>query len=920
MKRPFISPFLSAIVMVAAASCMLMAQSPQPPEDGRYWLQLYGIAQWEWDLDRDGDGRSNRQEYYEGTDPLDPGSRLRVDIAADGEEFVVSWEGMVGSLYDFLGSADLQSFSPLLAEPMLGDGSLAEVAVETGSLRRFFSVLALEPMDTDEDGLSDREEAILGTNPLLPNTDGDRFSDGTEVLETFTDPLVFDAEGGTISGRVFLDEDLSGEIADAAPVAGATVYLDLDYDGRLSDTDPRTVTGTDGRYTFFDLRPGLYEVRQALAAGETQTLPAEVTPELPDRLADEVISYTHAAGGALDVPYGYTPLPNWPAQDGLVLGSRITEVDPAVLLTPFGKRLRFPPIGSYAPAHFLTLPAGASVEVRFDEVIYDGEGTDFTIGIPTQGNAITFEPADLFFGPDASNVTMVALEEVPRNTFLGIDLADFPEVPFVQYHRLESRTLGEPGEGGTDRGFGLGGFLASNVLPLSSSARRVTITGVEVFDDEDFARFFQDLPPTILLSTSGAAARATVPYALQLVTTDDLGVASRTLMVNGEELALDAAGNAEFTPPFAGEMVIDGSVTDSGGQMVAERWRIYVADENGELPFDPESLAEQQGIGTTRVQVFSPAPGAVPAADVPVVGSIVAEAGETPVWSISYAPIEAIDPLDLGTPDADYIEIGTGSGNVYSDQLATFPTTSLAAGIYFLKIVAQPEAGGESVFYGQVLGVGVDPATLRTQIAISSPEPSATAALVQEIRGSITSARPVETWKVELAARGEVDLADVGASDPAWREIGSGTGAQEDAILAMLDTSMLPERRLRAPRLSVQRPPARPGRGGRVRSHEQCQTRQEPLRVRRCRPGTRRPAGEGRARLRLVRKRGPIGDFGHGWSLALANPDVVETVADTGSSLFGATAFREGTRIYLNAPDGRRLAFTFHAEPPTARC
>ncbi len=69
----------------------------------------------------------------------------------------------------------------------------------------------------------------------LPNTDGDRFSDGVEVLQTFTDPLVFDPEGGTISGRVFLDEDLSGNIVGAAPVAGAMVYLDLDFDGRLSD-------------------------------------------------------------------------------------------------------------------------------------------------------------------------------------------------------------------------------------------------------------------------------------------------------------------------------------------------------------------------------------------------------------------------------------------------------------------------------------------------------------------------------------------------------------------------------------------------------------------------------------------------------------------------------------------------------------
>ncbi len=126
MKHFSITAWLSALVALAAIfPDRLVAQSPQLPKEGHYWLQLYAIEQWEWDLDRDGDRRSNRQEYYEGTDPLDPTSQIRVDIGAGDGEFFVSWDGMLGSLYDFLGSADLQGFSPLLAEPLLGDGSLA---------------------------------------------------------------------------------------------------------------------------------------------------------------------------------------------------------------------------------------------------------------------------------------------------------------------------------------------------------------------------------------------------------------------------------------------------------------------------------------------------------------------------------------------------------------------------------------------------------------------------------------------------------------------------------------------------------------------------------------------------------------------------------------------------------------------------
>jgi hypothetical protein len=44
------------------------------------------------------------------------------------------------------------------------------------------------PPDADGDGLTDAEEAQLGTNPNNQDTDGDTYADGGEVLSG-TDPL-----------------------------------------------------------------------------------------------------------------------------------------------------------------------------------------------------------------------------------------------------------------------------------------------------------------------------------------------------------------------------------------------------------------------------------------------------------------------------------------------------------------------------------------------------------------------------------------------------------------------------------------------------------------------------------------------------------------------------------------------------------
>ncbi len=49
---------------------------------------------------------------------------------------------------------------------------------------------SLSPLDSDGDGLTDAEEAALGTDPDAPDSDGDAYDDGVEVAAG-TDPLEY---------------------------------------------------------------------------------------------------------------------------------------------------------------------------------------------------------------------------------------------------------------------------------------------------------------------------------------------------------------------------------------------------------------------------------------------------------------------------------------------------------------------------------------------------------------------------------------------------------------------------------------------------------------------------------------------------------------------------------------------------------
>ncbi len=100
------------------------------------------------------------------------------------------------------------------------------------------------PVDTDGDGLTDAEEAELGTNPTNPDTDEDGLFDGEEVREggPGTDPTKYDTDGDGFGDNQEVVNGSDPLDPDSVPATGEP---GVDTDGDLLTDVQEAEIGTD---------------------------------------------------------------------------------------------------------------------------------------------------------------------------------------------------------------------------------------------------------------------------------------------------------------------------------------------------------------------------------------------------------------------------------------------------------------------------------------------------------------------------------------------------------------------------------------------------------------------------------------------------------------------------------------------------
>jgi RHS repeat-associated protein len=191
-------------------------------------------------------------------------------------------------------------------------------------------------------------------------------------------------------------------------------------------------------------------------------------------------------------------------------------------------------------------------------------------------------------------------------------------------------------------------------------------------------------PPVVQIIPSTNLANPGQTIQLQVLATDNVAVAGRTLTINGVNYTLDAQGRTSFTSFTPGLFNALASATDTSGNIGNATLDLRY--------FDPSDNT------APVITITSPTPGTLVSYLKDVIGSVFDT--NLSFWRVDVAPVAELDLQSIdgaltgfGNPSAAYRTIATGSTNVSNARLATFDPTVLRNDEYLIRVYAEDVNG-----------------------------------------------------------------------------------------------------------------------------------------------------------------------------------------------------------------------------------
>ncbi|MFP4015681.1 MAG: putative Ig domain-containing protein, partial [Halanaerobiales bacterium] len=198
----------------------------------------------------------------------------------------------------------------------------------------------------------------------------------------------------------------------------------------------------------------------------------------------------------------------------------------------------------------------------------------------------------------------------------------------------------------------------------SSQAFNIQVSG-SINNDDDNIR------PEVNIELSGPYMESGSTVEITLTATDDVGVVSRRLMVNGEEMTLDENYQAYYQSNTPGVIVVEGYATDAAGNEGYDKKEITFLTTGGDTT-------------PPTAEISSPESGTELTMPTDIKGTASDDA-ELVLYKLEYSP----------QGEDKYVEFARGDTSVVDGTLGQFDPTQLKNGYYDVRLTALDGNGNQ---------------------------------------------------------------------------------------------------------------------------------------------------------------------------------------------------------------------------------